>query len=326
MDPITGKAPYAGRFHRARGDRGVVINERDKEILRHLYRTRLLTTEQLGALVVPGTPGVPQGLVRRLRRLYDAGFVDRPRQQTHHLFDVENGRYQGLRPLVYGLGTRGAEVVAAEHEDARAGRLRWEKRNREITSPMIEHALMVAQIYAVLQLAIRKGGVAELLFWEEGSALKDVFFTDRDEQHVPRPTGADSIRRRIIYPDVYFGLGIPGRVPGTRDALYFFVEADRSTMTTERFLRKLKDFWRWGRLGLHTKTFGIQHFLVLTVTRSHQRRDSLRLISRDADDRKIGSGLFRFATLDNFPLDKAWQFFGHFWLTPNSDKPTDIFS
>ena len=75
-------------------------------------------------------------------------------------------------------------------------------------------------------------------------------------------------------PDGFFGLQFPW-LPDGRNRAFFFLEADRSTMPRERFLKKLLAYWDRFCRGGHSETLGIKRFRVLTVTKSEERLASL---------------------------------------------------
>src|SRR6185369_6887314 len=133
----------------------LALNDRDLLIFGHLYRTRLMSADHIAALV-KSPAATEQPVIRRLQKLFEAGYLDRPRYQMHHRIDAETGRYQGLRPLIYALGKKGAQVVGDQIADARVGRLDWIKKNRELGVEFLEHGLLVADMYTLLQLAIRE--------------------------------------------------------------------------------------------------------------------------------------------------------------------------
>jgi len=53
------------------------------------------------------------------------------------------------------------------------------------------------------------------------------------------------------------------------------MEADRSTTTHERFLKKVKAYWHYFQQGLHTKKYGISTFRVVTFTLTEERAKNL---------------------------------------------------
>lgn len=88
---------------------------------------------------------------------------------------------------------------------------------------------MIVNFRIALTLAARARWDVRLLFFErEGLALRD------------RVRASPNGRTRTfpINPDGFFGLQFPDRPEG-RNRAFFFLEADRSTMTRERFLQLL---------------------------------------------------------------------------------------
>ena len=65
-------------------------------------------------------------------------------------------------------------------------------------------------------------------------------------------------------------------------------------MTQERFVSKLRLYWRHYREERFNKSLGIAHFRVLTITPNITRSDNLCRAAKDADDRKQGSGMYLF--------------------------------
>jgi hypothetical protein len=56
-----------------------------------------------------------------------------------------------------------------------------------------------------------------------------------------------------VKPDGFFGLQFPDR-PDGKNRAFFFLEADRSTMTRERYVQKLVNYGRWYQGGGHTRS------------------------------------------------------------------------
>src|SRR3954470_9689976 len=97
------------RFERA-PVRGMILTPRDLDILRAVYRHRLLRSTHLVAL----SGGSPQATLRRLQLLFHQGYLDRPAMQL-------DWYVRGSEPLVYALGNRGAEILEAEWAMRRGG-------------------------------------------------------------------------------------------------------------------------------------------------------------------------------------------------------------
>jgi hypothetical protein len=328
--------PDPARARRAR----LYLSGRDLEIFWHLYRAGRLHTRQIDALVRGAARrAAPRGqhydpgevVQRRLRLLFDHGYVLRLPGQEHYVFKAETGGYGGTRPLVYGLSAKGGRELAAHRSGVQVDRLRWDKLNREIRQPQIEHALLVSDCYVAWELALEAQPELQELFWYQGLFLKRVFWTDEAGTLVSEPELAPAAARRVVFPDSFFGLTLPAAAGGGREALYFMLEADRATMSQARMVKKYQDLWRYNRLGLHTRHWrdargqGIRSFIVLTVTTTESRRDLLTALARQADDRAQGSRFFRFAWRGDFANNPA-QFFAPIWRTPVDSQPIPLVS
>jgi hypothetical protein len=215
------------------------IQPRDLEILKSLADYRFLTTPHILAL----HPGGERNMQRRLQKLFHEGFVDRPpRQLSWH-------RPQG--DMVYALGNRGADLLA-ERLNLQRGKVDWTTKNREARERYINHSLMVANFRTVLTLALRDNQKARLAAWQQGKELKD--YVKLDSRKVP------------VVPDAFFTLEDP------QARMHFFLEADQSTMTRARFLKKMMAYWQWWKEGRQGEKFGIKAFRILTLCKSEARR------------------------------------------------------
>ncbi|MBA7495120.1 hypothetical protein ES702_05699 [subsurface metagenome] len=102
--------------------------------------------------------------------------------------------------------------------------------------------------------------------------------------------------------------------------MYFFLEADQSTMTNARFLKKMRAYWNQWRQGRHTKRFGMKAFRVLTITKTKQRKENLRKITEGANDGQKGSLMFWFTSEENYNIDKPESILESIWQTPKDDS------
>jgi len=164
---------------------------------------------------------------------------------------------------------------------------------------------MIANFRIALTLATRDRSDVRLLFFErEGLALRDrVTVATNGRGHVLR-----------INPDGFFGFQFPG-LPEGRNRSFFFLEADRSTMTRERFLQKLVGYWEWFKQGGHTRKHGIRSFRVLTVTKSEERTDSL--LQATVENKEIHQGLclFLFTSNERFSPQRSASLLEPIWKT-----------
>jgi hypothetical protein len=267
------------------------LQPQDLEVLMQLADYRFLDTYQILALQPRGLRILP----RRLQYLFHAGLVDRPPRQHDFL--------QPPGPVVYGLGNKGAEVLASALEVER-GKVDWQTKNREAGLPYIEHTLMISRFRSSLTLALNSLKGANITTWQQGPQLKaEVKLKGQ---------------RLAVIPDGYFTIQHKGQQH------HFFLEADRRTMTTKRYLRKLRACWLWWKTGGHQRKFSIPRFRVLTLTTSEKRKENLRTLAKLADDGKCGSPMFLFACEKSFELQRPSTILNPIWQSPLDDAQVPL--
>jgi hypothetical protein len=260
------------------------LQPRDLAFLHDVSEFRFLNTEQLVSL----HEGSRRGIANRLSLLFQHRYLDRP--------EVQKAARLSSSHIVYSLDRKGAETLAKDAQE-REGILR---RIREVkhTSPLIAHASMISQFRVCLTLAL-KGTDTKLVRWLQGNDLKV------------------ALRRRgenpELVPDAFFIL------EDKSDLLYFFLEADRGTMSSARFVSKLRVYWRWWHEGRYAASLGITSFRVLTITPNATRSDNLCLAAKDADDRRQGSAMFLFAPETRYNISVPEALLGAVWKCPKDD-------
>lgn len=159
---------------------------------------------------------------------------------------------------------------------------------KKVGDPYIDHQLMIGNFRVALALAAQKRGV--ILSW--------------------RTVGDLPVR-----PDGFFSLQFPDRPEG-RNRAFFFLEADRSTMSRERFLKKLLGYWEWFSRGGPIENLGIKRFRVLTVTKSEERLASL--LGAVARVERLGAVLpmFWFSSETRLRSERPESIFDQIWDTP----------
>jgi len=274
---------------------GLKLQERDVRIIRLLHDFRFINSDQIQALV----NGSERGILKRLQKLFHHGFLDRPLSQIVYPLI-------GAQKMVYALGDKGADLLAEKFGIDR-GKIKWNEKNKEAKDRHIQHTLMISHFRICLELALNNLPGTNLLFWEKENPkeLKDyVYIRDLQGREFRAP----------IVPDGFFG------IQDQKDKMYFFIEADQSTMTNARFLKKMKAYWNWWKQGKHTKRFGIKAFRVLTITKTEKRKGNLREITKKADDRQRGSLMFWFTSERNYSLQKPESILDAIWQSPKHDN------
>src|SRR3989344_8106786 len=260
--------PSSKLFQRLEVADPLKLQPRDITLLRDVADFRFLNTEQVLAL----HEGSRRNLMERLSRLYHHGYLDRPVSQ--------NSAQLTSSHLVYSLGRKGAELLSKDAEE-REGIYRRVK-EVERTLPLMAHALMLSQFRVCLTLAAKQSGVKVTRF-TQGYDLKEMLRS----VHGDNPS---------LVPDAFFTLEEKG------DVINFFVEADRSTMTTERFVNKLKTYWSWRGDERLKEKLRLSRFRVLTLTPSEGRSNSLRNAGKGGDPRGEGSLMFLFTSETQYSL------------------------
>jgi hypothetical protein len=249
----------------------MVLTPRDLDILRAVYRHRLLRSSHLVAL----SGGSPQTTLRRLQLLFHHGYLDRPPMQL-------DWYARGSEPMVYALVNRGAEMLENLGELKRGG-VRWDTKNRNFSRVFLHHTLAIAEVMVAFEVACRIREGVQLIRPEEllaeapprTQALRLPFRWQVEVRQGGKPY------RLGVEPDRVFGLRFENG-PEPRRRAYFFLEADRGTMPIMRkglaqtsFARKLLAYRETWRQGLHQAHLGIPNCRVLTVTTSRERVENL---------------------------------------------------
>lgn len=285
------KTPRFDRKPRAIGN--IRIQKRDTEIVKLVWEYRFLSSEQIQRLIA----GSDQVILRRLQKLYHHGYLERPISQI-----VFSNPLFGPKKMVYGLGDKGADLMSEVYGIDR-GNITWREKNKEVREKYILHTLMVSDFRACLTLSLKERPDTKLS-WICGDtqALKqDVILTDGDKK-----------KRLYIIPDGFFQIEDP---VGT---MYFFLEADRSTMTNARYYNKMRAYWLWWKQGL-SKKLDMESFRVLTIAKTNQRMENLIKVTKQVYDSQKGSYMFWFSAIENCQLDQPEGVLKNIWLTPKDE-------
>ena len=266
------------------------LQPRDITLLRDVGEFRFMNTPQILAL----HQGGERNLLRRLSSLFQHGYLDRPLKQTSAKLSSSH--------MVYALGRKGAELLSKDAKE-REGILRRVREN-EHTLPLIAHSLMISQFRVCLMLALKSQGDIKLTRWTQGNDLKSALVR----------RGANP----SLVPDAFFVLE-------TATHKYpCFLEADRATMTQERYVSKLKMYWRHNREESFKETLGVSHFRVLTIAPNKGRTENLCRGAKDADDRREGSLMFLFLSETRYNVETPEALLKAVWQSPKNDEPQAI--
>lgn len=262
------------------------LTDRDKAILLAVSRYRFLTTSHILSLV----PGSRQNIVRRLQRLYHAGFLDRPRAQLPL-------RYAGeLSEFVYSPTRKTLFHVAAESGETDS----WGER-KSVSSLFLAHSLSVSDALIRLEADCRLRGT---IFIPERDILAahPARIASRLAWRVTVREGADTESVGVI-PDAAFAVERPDH-SGMPRRWYFFLEADRGTMPLHRkslrqssINRKVLAYFKSRSSCVLKDKYGIPGFQVIFIARSKERLEHIKEAC-ESESKGRGSSLFLFATQD----------------------------
>lgn len=255
-----------------------------------------------------------RAVLRRLRQLFDAEYLDRPEQQLNRWWT----KGEATKHYVYGLGIEGHKLLYPELHRKGAPTTDWRLRNRRAQAFYMDHRLGITEV--MLSFIIAAEGIgAQILGWSEGNEFHRA-------TGLPDYVQLETVNGTVnapLNPDAYFILSTSD---GRRD--HFFLEVDRGTepitRTTWRrthMYRKLVAYWQLYSVRLAERK-GIPSFRVLTVTTTETRVDNMRGLARAMDPKKKGSGMFLFTTADQISLlVPAPSLTAPIWLSPSQHQP-----
>ena len=273
---------------------------RDVEIIRYVHRYRLLKSR---SHILP-LFGESEHVLRRLQKLTEHGYLFRlPSRRPHE-------------QAVYALGNKGSDLMAS-HFGAPRPKVDWPSQNRTITERHVEHTLFIADLMVAIELAC-------------GDGVRYVSPEEILERYAPERTrnkahevGGKPFRWRIqvregewhgshfIEPDWMFGLDIDG----APEPSFFFLEADRGTMSVKptregnldksSLFKKMLQYWSsWqpkstSQRNAFEERFGIQNirtlFALSTGARGAIRLEECMKANEFFGSGSGGTGLFLFA-------------------------------
>ena len=293
LAPIRTK--HRPRFRRAAVEERPAfrLTDRDRELLKIIYDYRFITAPMLQDLAPsvdltdnqkialaklraakkataagPDTTDRPQRtkreIQRRLALLYHAGYV-----QRHKIADGE--------PIAYALGNAGAGELML-HFGIDRKEIEWTTKNRESGIRYLEHTLLVSRFRHALEVSLQNFPGVSLEKWVPSGGFK-VKVKYVDQVRTKEGMRTQNVEGTMI-PDGHFVLIQGGK------RVHYFLECDRSNMSNDRFLQKLKRYYAYWRYVAEDKRIAekkhekpktdITQMRVISVTISEARKDNLR--------------------------------------------------
>lgn len=276
------------RYSRSYKKPNITLSDRDIEILTVLARYRYIRKDFLHALLPPQSMQV---LTRRLRDLFDAGYVNRPEEQWRAF----NARYS---QAVYEIDVLGEEALRERGVYPRElSSLTRKSRGGAIRQ--YPHSMMICDTLASIEIGL-KGTGHRLITWSEilerrGTISKENPFKLPCTIDYVYQTGAEYHAETSVVPDALFGIRHPDGM-----ASFFVLEAERGNGIERRnldqpsFLKKLLAYRNISHTKVYKEVLGIPNMRVLVVTPGEQRIKHMRELA----EREIGqSRLFLFQSI-----------------------------
>lgn len=267
---------------------GFQLTDRDIDILRYVYEYRHAQIHHLSAL----TERPAKRLHRRLFKLIGHKYLAR--------VVLPNEKH------IYVLGVAGVHVLV-EKGIAPKEMIDFRLRHKELKPLFLKHTLMVVDVHTALELASRTS-VVKLVAWKQGHELFDSV----------RITSEGKTERLPVRPDGFFTLEDTTAPAGHRRA-HFFLEADRSTTTHQRFETKLRAYWHYFTTGSHQRKHGIKSFRVATVTLTNDRAQGLCAAANSVLP-PPAQRFYLFSSIKRFPLDRPESVLDEIFMTPHDQQ------
>ncbi len=257
MSTIAKRKPHYVR----QPEGGMLLTERDIHgILWNLYRYRFLRSSHLIAL----TGDSPQVILKRLRRLYDFGCIDRVREPVR----FPNGR--GSQSKIYTLARPGVEALQ-RHDVGDQHPITWTRKTNATVTPQISHTLAIAETMVPLEVACRKRDDVDYSDPEDIAEGNDI----RWRVNVP---GAQHDEIVGVVPDHAFMLHLRAQ----QKTRHLFLEVDlgsmpvvRTQMKRSSLYKKILAYSQTYKQGILKARFGIETFRVLIVTTSKREHSMI---------------------------------------------------
>jgi hypothetical protein len=294
MGSENAKRAKSPRYRRPRNAPDTAITAESRRHLERIREFRFLSSEQLDVIF----GGSSRYRRERLKRLWRAGYLDRPRVQ------IERFAKAGSLPLVYGLSTKGARYLAGL--EATKPALHLSRKNEGAGRPFIEHTLRTADVMLAFERSC-KAGKCDVELWGPREVLARAPARTREAK---RPfvwyavlTSEREKETVGVEPDRVFGLR--AREQGT--VSWFMLETDCGTMPVSRkrlrtssIRRKILGYREAFSKKRHETQFNWPAFRVLIVTTTEARLRSMQQCVREVYGR--GSSMYLFATFDELKV------------------------
>ena len=236
--PTTEKKRRKSRFKRRAEPKGMILQDRDSDVLEAIWRGSRLTQKQIELMFF----GSYNACYRRLDALFDNQFVER------YFINAALGEPS---PTFYGILRKGVDLL----RERKGYAVKWYNSSKDVTDTYLRHSQIVNNVWATTQAACRKLGFT-LEQWYTEREIK------ADYDRVRITTSRGQHQEVAIVPDSVFSVIAYGY------RFWFAVEADRGTEVGETWKNKVRAYGAWMESGKFEKRYQDSRMRVITVVRT----------------------------------------------------------
>ncbi len=269
------------KTRRAKTAPPIQITDRDASLIEAVLKFRFVEAKHLASLFCEDSQ---QGIYRRLKLLYHHKYLDRLPLRTDG----------GGERFAYALAEKSARLLAQRKGIGRE-EIPWHRHLNKMTPANVVHYLVLVDFWVSLECALTKAdGISKWNVLPGYKLAKPLyaFFRDKEGRRF----------KKSVVPDLVIEL-----FSDNAKKSLFFVEIDRSTISTNRFGEKVEVYMAFHHSGGARERFGVPGFVVLTTVSSDKRMQSL---ANKAVSLKGRRG-FWFAPKNDFAgakiLDRIWK-------------------
>lgn len=269
----------------------LVLTARDKQIIKAVWQYRFLSSSQIRELFFSSKSKAD----RRLRELYDHGFIDR----------IAIPVVQGRGELIYALWDKGAEILSRDLGLERK-ELKWNRQRNRIQPQFMQHELNLGGFRMAVEKETGNNAEIKLLFWHNGEELRTKLRTQFTASNFVSNKGD------LLRPDAFFG------IETTKGKLYFFVEVDRGTESLPVIRQKAHLYSSGYTKGGFELELGIKKFRSLFISETEDRM--VKLVS--ATKESLCPFLFWFTSQS--AVDGTALFSRKIWSVAGNSQPMSL--
>ncbi len=275
----TEKKRRKSRFKRRLVPKGMIVQDRDIEVLEAIWRGGRLTQKQIEIMYF----GSYNACFRRLDVLYDNKFVER------YFINAAMGEPS---PTFYGILRKGVDLL----KERKGHNITWYNSSKDVTDAYLRHAQIVNNVWAAAQAACTK-----LNF------ILENWYTEREIKanydRVRITTSHGEKKEVAIVPDSVFS------VIAYNMRFWFAIEADRGTEVGETWRNKIRAYNAWIDSGKFEKRYYDSRMRVITIVRTRysgvKRLANLKKVTEESG----GAKRFWFTAFESVDLTQPTSIF-----------------